>query len=135
MPDQNSKFNSGDTEFISRGTIALIVLISSIGGLLGVAIVIIHKDSTNTTNIFNALLPVFSTWVGTLLAFYFSKDNFEAATKSVTNLANKISGTNERLQQITVKDKMRLRKDMEVYLPIIVFHTIPLFVLFSCPLK
>jgi len=42
------------------------------------------------------LLPVVAGWVGTVLAFYFGKDNFEAATRSVASAA----------KALTSKDKL-----------------------------
>jgi hypothetical protein len=37
------------------------------------------------------LLPLLGTWVGTILAFYFSKENFEAASRSVTEMAKQMT--------------------------------------------
>lgn len=59
-------------------------------------------DARNAAQqIFNALIPLFGTWVGTVLAFYFSRENFEAAAKS-THETMRLS--DERLKQISVKD-------------------------------
>jgi len=80
-----------------RDQIAMIVLVSAIGGLVVLAATIICLDKASAKEVFNSLLPMFGTWVGTLLAFYFSKDNFEAATRSVTNMAGKISETSAKL--------------------------------------
>ena len=43
--------------------------------------------------LFNILLPVIGTWMGTLLAFYFSKENFKAANEQAqaVTLANRAS--------------------------------------------
>jgi len=38
-------------------------------------------------SVFNALLPLLGTWVGTVLAYYFSKENFDAASDSVQRMA------------------------------------------------
>jgi len=46
-----------------------------------------------------SVLPLLGVWVGTLLAYYFSKENFEAATKSVTEMAREIGGM-EKLRAI-----------------------------------
>jgi hypothetical protein len=63
--------------------------------------------------VFTAVLPLFGAWVGTILAFYFGKENFEAATRSVTNIAKAV-GFMEKLKEIKVKDKMIRREDMSV---------------------
>lgn len=60
---------------------------------------------------FNALLPLFGTWVGTVLAFYFSSQNLEAASRSFENVVKQLTpterlrGTNVRVSMIK-KDKM-----------------------------
>jgi hypothetical protein len=43
--------------------------------------------------IFNMVLPVFSSWVGTILAFYFGRENFDIASTQV-------SEANRRLQEV-----------------------------------
>jgi hypothetical protein len=37
---------------------------------------------------FSSVLPLFGTWVGTVLAFYFARDNFQAATESTLRLTS-----------------------------------------------
>lgn len=53
----------------------------------------IKADDGTADNIMEAaklllttVLPLFGTWVGTVLAFYYSKENFEAATRSTVDL-------------------------------------------------
>ncbi len=53
---------------------------------------------------FSAVLPLLGTWVGTVLAYYFSKENFESASRSVQNMAKQITA-DEKLRGIAVKDK------------------------------
>ncbi|MFI2281378.1 hypothetical protein [Nocardia beijingensis] len=38
--------------------------------------------------VFSAVLPLFGTWVGTVLAFYFARENLEAATQSTLRLSS-----------------------------------------------
>ncbi len=69
----------------------------------------IGKDvptSDNIKGLFNVLLPVIGTWMGTLLAFYFSKDNFEAASKQAQELAGQMNNTAGKLQDLKVGDIM-----------------------------
>lgn len=40
--------------------------------------------------VFSSILPLFGTWVGTVLAFYFSRENFGSATESITKSINTI---------------------------------------------
>jgi hypothetical protein len=47
--------------------------------------------SATTQTIFTSLLPLFGTWVGTVLAFYFARDNLEAATESTLRATGALS--------------------------------------------
>jgi hypothetical protein len=82
------------------GTIATIVLLCA-----GLNALLPPITSEKTTLFFDivkyvltAMLPVVASWVGTVLAFYFGKANFDAATKSVTDMAN----------TLTSKDKLKV---------------------------
>src|SRR5262249_27989511 len=60
-----------------------------------------------TQMVFNALLPLFGTWVGTVLAYYFSRKNFESASQSVERLVTLT--TEQKLGQLSVgKEMLRL---------------------------
>ena len=54
----------------------------------------------------SSLLPLLGTWVGTVLAFYFTKENFEAASKGTLDL---VRGISEKLSKTRVADKMMPR--------------------------
>ena len=85
-------------------------------GVIVMSIVIVRYAADKTEaarTVFNAILPLLGTWVGTILAFYFSKENFEAATKSVTDLASKIT-PQEKLKSTPVKDVMITKDQMFV---------------------
>ena len=78
--------------------------------LLAIAIIVVSgitggKDSVKETTqlIFTAVLPLIGTWVGTVLAFYFSKENFEAARQGTIDLVRAVS---PRLESTRVADKM-----------------------------
>ena len=81
--------------------------------VLGVAALIVavwKPDAANDTfghikDIFSILLPVIGTWVGVVLAFYFGKDNFEAAARSTASLVRQLT-PDEKLRSISVKDAM-----------------------------
>ena len=55
--------------------------------------------------VFNTLIPVFATWVGTVIAYYFSRSNFEAANRSVSELVQRLT-PEERLQRTPVRQVM-----------------------------
>ena len=89
----SSEPNKTDTFF--RHAIAWTLLFTSVVGLVVLACVVVafadNKEKASSM-VFNALLPVFGTWVGTLLAFYFSKENLDAATKNMNELSRAMSG-------------------------------------------
>jgi len=58
------------------------------------------KESTQL--VFTAVLPLVGTWVGTVLAFYFAKENFEAASRAT----KEILGIDEKLKSILVSTVM-----------------------------
>jgi hypothetical protein len=72
-------------------------------GILAISIIALHaaagEDAKSLSDmsrtIFGALLPLFGTWVGTVLAYYFSSKNFESASQSV-----------ERMVTLTVDQKL-----------------------------
>jgi hypothetical protein len=55
--------------------------------------------------VFGSVLPLLASWVGTVIAYYFSRENLTAATRSVTDLAKEITGT-QRLEKVSVQSKM-----------------------------
>ena len=53
-----------------------------------VAIVVADEERAETSRlVFSSFLPLLGTWVGTVLAFYFARENLEAATQSTLALA------------------------------------------------
>jgi hypothetical protein len=87
-------------------------------GLLGLAafgtIALISKSGTHNNESFNQvkdilglLLPVLGTWVGTVLAFYFSKENFVAAAQQTSNLVRQLT-PEQKLEVIPVEQVMLL---------------------------
>jgi len=57
------------------------------------------------------LLPLWGTWIGTILAYYYSKSNFEAANKSVQQMVDKLT-TDKKLEQASAKSIMIDKKDL-----------------------
>jgi len=52
--------------------------------------------------IFAAIVPVVAAWVGTVMAFYFGKENFKAATDSVSQIARQFT-SQDKLGQTQVE--------------------------------
>lgn len=81
----------------TRDYIALLLIAAGIIGITAVAIaaVVFAQDTERaetTMAVFTALLPVVGTWIGTVLAFYFAKENFQAASDA-TRATMKQAGT------------------------------------------
>jgi len=79
----------------NRNLLALLMIGLTVLGIVVIAIVYFYttKDSKVDAGerIFSALLPMFATWVGTILAFYFGKENFDAASQRYEQLITKLS--------------------------------------------
>ncbi len=60
----------------------------------------------NTKDLLSVFLPLIATWMGTILAFYFSKENFDNANRSVKTLVDRIKGPAEILEGLSVSDVM-----------------------------
>lgn len=93
-------------EKLSLKSISSIVLICSFALLTILAIVILytHRDKNTYLMVFNSLLPLIGAWVGTVLAFYFGKDNFEAASNQYKDLITQL--TPELLDDVLVNQIM-----------------------------
>ncbi|WP_340063306.1 hypothetical protein [Ascidiimonas aurantiaca] len=59
--------------------------------ILALVYYLTNRDPETMNTIFNTLIPLFATWVGTVLAFYFGKENFDIASKRYNNLIDKLS--------------------------------------------
>jgi hypothetical protein len=94
-----------ETAGIARG-----VLILAGAGILAISMAALIGGWVNgrqfetTQLVFNALLPLFGTWVGTVLAYYFSKQNFESASQSVERMVTLT--TEQKLGKIVVEKEM-----------------------------
>jgi hypothetical protein len=94
-------------------TVSTIVLIGTcVFGALGIGIAVVamfRNDFNNAKEIlqilFSAILPLFGTWIGTILAYYFSKENLAAANQTVQHLVNSIT-SDKKLETIKAKDVM-----------------------------
>jgi hypothetical protein len=92
--------------------IARLVLLIAGWGILGISLFALAgaafggATQFNQTSqaVFNALLPLLGTWVGTVLAYYFSKKNFESASQSVERMVTLT--TEQKLGQIYVEKEM-----------------------------
>ncbi len=88
----------------SRNIMAFLVVIASMVTLVLLSIIVMGKTD-DAQSIFNQVLPILATWVGTIIAFYFGKENFEAASRSVKDMVQTLN-PKEKLETLLAKDVM-----------------------------
>lgn len=96
MAENQKTSNEGQRSKLAYGT-----LIFSGSAITILALVAILKDSKNTMTIFNIVLPVFASWVGTILAFYFGRENFESANQQVRELVQRLTPEERAKKPVT----------------------------------
>jgi CBS domain-containing protein len=90
--------------------------------ILGAFVIVLANDRSDAAKlVFGSLLPLLGTWVGTVLAFYFAKANFESAAKNTKDLL----GITERLRSTPVESVMLKMSDPSVIKKTLVAPEIP----------
>jgi len=87
------------------------LIVTSVVGLLLISIVIlipIGVDQETKKLVFNALVPLFGTWVGTVIAYYFSRENFATAAGTMTQLASASAGLTGTLCTAAMIEKAKI---------------------------
>jgi hypothetical protein len=107
MSDKVEPGNSSNSRGDPRFLLAVVILAASILGVVILAGVVLGRDSTlNTAQyVFGAILPLLGTWVGTVLAYYFARENFESASRSVRDMAKQLTPM-EKLRATTIREVM-----------------------------
>jgi hypothetical protein len=83
-----------------------VVILAFLGIFLLGFVVLSRDNSSDTTKyVFAAVLPLLGTWVGTVLAHYFQKENQAAANQSISDLVKTVSAPG-KLASLPVKDYM-----------------------------
>jgi hypothetical protein len=92
MPDAPKTADVSTRKWLAVGIVGASILGAVV--ISSVAILAAGDDRAETSRlVFSALLPLLGTWVGTVLAFYFARENLEAATQSTLALAGLETGT------------------------------------------
>jgi hypothetical protein len=92
----------------TRIWLAIGVVGFSVLGITAFCVVaLVSADDTDqmTERILTAVLPLFGTWVGTVLAFYFARDNFQAATESTLRLQGRSGELGTPVVDVMIKEK------------------------------
>ena len=96
------------TEITNNRNRAILTLIIVSSGLLLIAIlalviILLASDQDRFESakwVFNAIIPLIASWIGTVIAFYFGRENFESATRQAMAL------TRDTLVDINVENIM-----------------------------
>jgi len=107
------KSNIGTPNIKGRNLLAVVLVSFTLTAITALTIALYftsNSDENVLDKIFNALLPMFGTWVGTVLAFYFGRENFEAASNRYEEIIKNLSP--DVLDDIAVSQIMITKKTM-----------------------
>lgn len=94
-----------ERQAIRRFRLSLFIIGASLGILVLVFFLDFDEDAGLTLDtIFTAIVGLVGTWVGTIIAFYYTKDNFEAASRSTQELVKQVQS--EKLDNILAREAM-----------------------------
>jgi hypothetical protein len=100
---------------VARNTMAIVVTALILIATIFVAVyAIICEKRSGLEFVAQTLLPLWGTWVGTIMAFYFSRENFEAASKSYQSMIEQQMGTEEKMAKVPVQEVMLSIKKLTV---------------------
>lgn len=109
MKSNNSSNPSKSSKL--RDWISIIIIVFSFLFILILAIYLLRDGSDDYIEmVFNTIIPLLATWVGTVLAFYYGKSNFEAAADKYKEIVDRLSP--DVLGQLKVEQIMILKKTM-----------------------
>jgi CBS domain-containing protein len=94
MPARN-----GSGSEMARTWVAGSILVSGVVAIVILAGIAIAIDTKNAMTVLNMVLPVIASWIGTILAFYFGRENFESANRQVR----------EMIERLTPEERARTR--------------------------
>jgi hypothetical protein len=102
----------GTNDSVYRFNLAkwVIIFVFSVTGFLGVVAIIAGAWAsadrfTAIKDVLAIILPAIGVWAGTVIAFYFGRENFESASKSSAALVKQLT-PEEKLKSVAIKDVM-----------------------------
>jgi len=111
-PTQKTPKEENNWDWALRNSIAIVITVLVVGVTVFIAIyMLVYNHTAGTDNKFDmsfigqTLLPLWGTWLGTVLAFYFGKANFESASKSYQEAIKSVT-PDEKIAKLLVKDVM-----------------------------
>lgn len=86
------------------GGLVVVLMLGLVAVIVALSVTDVEKKFGYVKDIIAIILPVVAAWVGTVLAFYFSKENFVAAAEKTTDLVMHL--TDRKLQEVPVSSVM-----------------------------
>ncbi len=111
---ENTKSDHRDKIATTMITWSLIAIVS-LGGIT-LILRIYYPDNNAIDNVLNTLIPLFATWIGTILAYYFGKENFIAASKQYEKIINSLTPDlldDVFVEQIMIEKATMIYKNIE----------------------
>jgi len=105
---ENSTNNNLERKDIAaRRVIAIVITSIILAGTVAIAFFALWNNDREKGLSFvgQTLLPLWGTWIGTVLVFFFSRENFEAASKSYQAIIDKLS-PEEKMAKLNAADVM-----------------------------
>lgn len=87
-----SKDRQGVTYIILGGSLLIVIFLT--------IFILVSGASDSKMDYVHIIIPVIATWVGTILAFYCGKQNFDAANEQVRKIVEKLTPSNWRKNQL-----------------------------------
>jgi hypothetical protein len=107
---------NGDEDGDTRHRLTFVIISIAMVAIAALCIVVIAVDvaarAEHVRLVFGSVLPLFGTWVGTVLAYYYSRENLTAATQSVGNLAKQMTAAGPSAS-IPVKNVMHSLSEID----------------------
>jgi hypothetical protein len=104
-----------------KNLLALVIVAFVLASITCLSLAIISATTDKaaiTQTILNMILPLLGTWIGTVLAFYFGKENFESANQSVRELVKQMT-SQQKLESIPIgKVMIKFAEMYKVQVPV-----------------
>lgn len=116
MSTQTNQPNPHEEKQASRRfNLAVFIIGPSLIILVVISAFMLRYTDIKAETIFTALIGLIGTWVGTILAFYYSKDNFDAASKGTQQLIDKVTSSQEKLKSLIARKVMLVKNSFHDY--------------------
>jgi hypothetical protein len=103
--------NPSDPNPKLRDTLSVVFGVGGFTVILLLGALVIFRTPGSEDHVLGEILPLVASWVGTVIAYYFSRENLAAATSSVSTLAKGMVDL-QRLASIPVKARMIPRSEI-----------------------